>query len=79
MCSYCEVLLYILVLFSLMLLSVSMICAHRGGVLTYLLPTTYDFTEQDLPVHPCLQLTQVSESYLSVCCLYYSTELSGAV
>ena len=61
------------------LLSVSMISAHRGGVLTYLLPTTYDFTEQDLPVHPCLQLTQVSESYLSVCCLYYSTDLSGAV
>jgi hypothetical protein len=32
---------------------------YRGGVLTYLLPTTYDFTENDLPVHPCLQLTQV--------------------
>lgn len=30
-----------------------------GGVLTYILPTTYDFTEKDLPVHPCLRLVQV--------------------
>ncbi len=30
-----------------------------GGVLTYLIPTTYDFTLTDLPLHPCLDLLQV--------------------
>jgi hypothetical protein len=42
-------------------------------VLTYLLPTTYDFTENDLPVHPCLQLTQVHSAlvhcWLNIRCI----------
>lgn len=38
---------------------------YSGGVLTYLLPTPYDFSESDLPVHPCLQLTQVCHQALS--------------
>lgn len=32
---------------------------NRGGHLVYLLPTTYDFTEGDLPKHPCLKLIEV--------------------
>eukprot|EP01036_Dinobryon_divergens_P033271 gene33271-43022_t len=36
-----------------------------GGVLTYLIPTTYDFTLTDLPLHPCLDLLQVCHQPLS--------------
>ena len=36
-----------------------------GGVLTYLIPTTYDFGTEDLPVHPCLNLLQVCHQPLS--------------
>jgi hypothetical protein len=31
----------------------------------YLIPTTYDFTEADLPTHPCLTLERVCEQPLS--------------
>ena len=27
-----------------------------GGRLVFLLPTTYDFTDDDLPSHPCLEV-----------------------
>lgn len=40
----------------------------RGGALTYLLPTPYDFSESDLPVHPCLQLAQVCTNAASFPC-----------
>ncbi len=30
-----------------------------GGRLAYLIPTTYDFSEADLPVHPCMQMVKV--------------------
>lgn len=36
-----------------------------GGPLVYLIPTTYDFTEQDLPRHPCLALEEVCHQELS--------------
>ena len=32
----------------------------RGGRLLYLIPTTYDFSIRDLPVHPCFSLVDVS-------------------
>ena len=32
-----------------------------GGRLVYLLPTTYDFTDDDLPCHPCLRVVANSE------------------
>eukprot|EP01037_Dinobryon_pediforme_P018667 gene18667-18965_t len=48
----------------------SLVC---GGVLTYLIPTTYDFGTEDLPVHPCLNLLQVCHQPLC-----YSPELRAA-
>lgn len=39
---------------------------HSNGILTYILPTTYDFTESDLPVHPCLKLLVVSVAMLFI-------------
>lgn len=36
-----------------------------GGRLVYLIPTTYDFTVNDLPVHPCLEFVQICEQPLS--------------
>lgn len=36
-----------------------------GGKLVYLIPTTYDFTENDLPKHPCLRLVQLCQQELS--------------
>jgi len=35
-----------------------------GGRLVYLLPTTPDFTNEELPRHPCLELLAVSEQLL---------------
>jgi tRNA (guanine10-N2)-methyltransferase len=35
------------------------------GRLVYLLPTTYDFTDADLPVHPCLTLVANSEQAMT--------------
>jgi hypothetical protein len=43
---------------------------YSGGMLTYLLPTTYDFAESDLPVHPCLELVQVRSFKLLMAFLY---------
>ena len=40
-------------------LSVWAVCCS-GGMLTYLIPTAYDFELTDLPTHPCLDLLQVS-------------------
>ena len=37
----------------------------RGGRLTFLLPTTYDFTDDDLPKHPCLNVVANSEQPLN--------------
>lgn len=36
-----------------------------GGRLVYLLPTTYDFTDEDLPRHPCLAAVANSEQPLN--------------
>lgn len=36
-----------------------------GGRLAYLIPTTYDFTVDDLPKHPCLTIESISEQSLS--------------
>lgn len=35
------------------------------GRLTYLIPTTYDFTVDDLPKHPCLKIESICEQSLS--------------
>lgn len=35
------------------------------GKLLYLIPTTYDFVLEDLPCHPCLELTEVCHQHLS--------------
>lgn len=44
-------------------------CAARSlvlkGRLVYLIPTTYDFTENDLPRHPCLAIESICEQTLS--------------
>lgn len=37
---------------------------RMGGRLVYLLPTTPDFKEEELPSHPCLRLHAVSEQVL---------------
>jgi tRNA (guanine10-N2)-methyltransferase len=36
-----------------------------GGKLTYLIPTPYGFTGEDIPKHPCLELVLVCEQSLS--------------
>eukprot|EP01034_Spumella_vulgaris_P026253 gene26253-32800_t len=36
-----------------------------GGRLAYLIPTTYDFSEQDLPVHPCMEMVKICHQSLS--------------
>ncbi|CAH0473483.1 unnamed protein product [Peronospora belbahrii] len=38
---------------------------REGGRLVYLLPTTYEYTDADLPRHPCLQLLANSEQKLT--------------
>lgn len=35
------------------------------GRLAYLIPTTYDFTIDDLPKHPCLEIVSICEQPLS--------------
>lgn len=47
--------IYYIYLFS----NIPLLNFNRGGHLVYLLPTTYDFTEEDLPKHPCLKLVEV--------------------
>jgi hypothetical protein len=36
-----------------------------GGYLSYLIPTTWDFTKDDLPVHPCLTMQKMCYQGLS--------------
>lgn len=38
---------------------------RMDGRLVYLIPTTYDFTMEDLPVHPCLKIVTVCHQELS--------------
>ena len=37
-----------------------------GGRLVYLLPSTYDYTDDDLPTHPCLRVVGNSEQPLTL-------------
>lgn len=47
------------------LLHTAALTLKPGGLLVYLLPTTYDFTPGDLPHHPCLTLQEVCHQPLS--------------
>jgi hypothetical protein len=38
-----------------------------GGRLAYLIPTTYDFSEGDLPVHPCMEMVKVRWTLFVIC------------
>ena len=48
-------------------------CMCSGGRLSYLIPTTWDFTTDDLPMHPCLTLRQAIES-CQIYVLQYDSE-----
>jgi hypothetical protein len=42
-----------------------LLLSFRNGSLVYLIPTVYNFDENDLPKHPCLQLKEICHQPLS--------------